>query len=222
MGPRVRGDDTRECRNSAHRPRTASLRWPRLPHKAHDLTVYISNSPAHASASSRRVSRPSFAKRRPRKWRGRREGRVSTDTHGPRAAKSTRQNHRISQITGLPCAMVVVAYTRSPRGPAFLPPFATMRVPRIAQTSAPGGQDHTISPSATARSSAKSKLRCVLPRPSHPTPRVVTIAMRPSCRGGTCGNLQLICPTTQAPAPATDWHDGQFVHDPHAKTAVGH
>ena len=35
---------------------------------------------------------------------GRREGRVSADTHGPRAAKSTRQNHRISQITGLPCA----------------------------------------------------------------------------------------------------------------------
>jgi len=39
--------------------------------------------------------------------------------------------------------------------------------------------------------------RCDMPRPSHPTPRVVTIAMRPSCRGGTCENVNLICPTVQ-------------------------
>src|SRR3569832_303030 len=38
---------------------------------------------------------------------GRREGRVSADTHGPRAEKSTRQNHRSSPISGLPCAMVL-------------------------------------------------------------------------------------------------------------------
>jgi hypothetical protein len=29
--------------------------------------------------------------------------------------KSTRQNHRFSPMSGLPCAMVLTAYTRSPR-----------------------------------------------------------------------------------------------------------
>jgi hypothetical protein len=160
----------------------------------------------------------SFAKHRPRKSRGRREGRVSTDTHGPRAAKKhaaepqVQPNNRPSLRDGLTLIRALLGDRRScPR---------RLRARRTADlASAPGCQDHTISPYVTARSSAKSKLRCALPRPPHPTPRVVTIAIRPSCRGGTCGNLQLICPTTQVPAPATDWHDGQFVHDVHAQTA---
>ena len=97
------------------------------------------------------------------------------------------------------------AYTRSPRGPGFLAPVARTLLARarIANlTSASGGQDHTISPSAEA--SAKSA-RPAWYRPagfsggsgtaslvarhrrSHriPPPTSVTTAKRPSCGGGT-------------------------------------
>jgi hypothetical protein len=48
-------------------------------------------------------------------------------------------------------------------------------------------------------SSARSSRAATPKRPSHPTPRAVTIAIRPSARGGTCGKMLVICPTTQAP-----------------------
>jgi hypothetical protein len=75
---------------------------------------------------------------------GRREGRVSADTHGPRAEKSTRQNHRSSPISGLPCAMVLTLIRDLPGDRLSCP-----RRPRARRStglaSAPGGQDHTIS-----------------------------------------------------------------------------
>jgi hypothetical protein len=33
--------------------------------------------------------------------------------------------------------------------------------------------------------------------------------------------IVVICPTTQARAPAANWHDGQFAHDGNAKVPVG-
>src|ERR1700758_5014176 len=50
------------------------------------------------TSRSRGAWRPSFSIDSPLiENRGRREGRVSADTHGPRATKSTRQNHRFSR-----------------------------------------------------------------------------------------------------------------------------
>ena len=40
--------------------------------------------------------------------------------------------------------------------------------------------------------------------------RFVTIAKRPSYRGGTREEVPVICPTSQATTPATRWHDGQI------------
>ncbi len=49
------------------------------------------------SAFSRRMASEFFHRSTLIENRGRREGRVSADTHGPRATKSTRQNHRFSR-----------------------------------------------------------------------------------------------------------------------------
>jgi hypothetical protein len=63
---------------------------------------------------------------------------------------------------------------------AFLPPSRATSVTPTGLASASGGQDHTTSPSASAPL-VRMKDRCASPkRPSHPAPRVVTIAMRPS------------------------------------------
>jgi hypothetical protein len=43
-----------------------------------------------------------------------------------------------------------------------------------------------------------------------PAQRLVTIAKRPSCEQKTRGNVLVICPTSQANARATRWHDGQI------------
>ncbi len=47
----------------------------------------------------------------------------------------------------------VTAYTRSPRGPAFLPPSSARSSSDADLAPAPGRQDHAISPSVTRRSS---------------------------------------------------------------------
>ena len=75
----------------------------------------------------------------------------------------------------------------------------------LHRISASGYQAHTTSPSASAA------LVCA-PVSVHriPLPTSVTIAKRPSCGGGTRGKMLLICPTAQANASATCWHDGQI------------
>src|SRR5690242_16453370 len=78
--------------------------------------------------------------------RGRREGRVSADTHGPRAVKKARgRNHRFGRITGLPCATVLTLISRSPRGPGLFAPviarFVTAQLD--ASVGAPGPHDFT-------------------------------------------------------------------------------
>ncbi len=97
----------------------------------------------------------------------------------------------------------VTAYTYSPRGSAVLPPFATMRAPRIAQASAPGCQDHTISPSSQNCSSAREMRAAIPTRHRIFDPTFVTIAKRPSYRVETAGSIRVICPTRQVAPPAT-------------------
>ena len=67
--------------------------------------------------------------------------------------ESRRQSPQVQpRHPGIPCAMALRLTSRSPQGPAFLPLYprdakhhrvATARVPRVAQASAPGSQDHT-------------------------------------------------------------------------------
>jgi hypothetical protein len=58
----------------------------------------LSNSVEDVSSRSRGTTRPSCGSVQPSSLkRGRREDRVSADTRGPRAARSTRQNHRSAQ-----------------------------------------------------------------------------------------------------------------------------
>jgi hypothetical protein len=41
-------------------------------------------------------------------------------THGPRATKSTRQNHRLSRSSGIPCAAVLTLIRDLPGVPGLL------------------------------------------------------------------------------------------------------
>jgi hypothetical protein len=53
-------------------------------------------------------------------------------THGPPAErKAGGSHHRFSRNNRHSPRDGLNAYTRSPRGPALLPPFATMRCPRM-------------------------------------------------------------------------------------------
>jgi hypothetical protein len=78
--------------------------------------------------------------------RGRREGRVSADTHGPRATKSTRQNHRFSRTTGLPCAMVLtVSFVLSPVRPGFVVTAVSRNLAKLSTCiGAPGPHDFAV------------------------------------------------------------------------------
>ena len=92
-------------------------------------------------------------------------------------------------------------YVISPGTGVFAPVIRARRTADLI--SAPGDQDHTISPSASCRSSA---LLSAATRRVHRVPRStsVTIAIRPSARGGTCGKMVLICPTRQGRRAATN------------------
>jgi hypothetical protein len=77
----------------------------------------------------------------------------------------------------------VTAYTWSPRGPALLPPSPAQR-PRRLDLSTGRSERHDF----TVRSGAFVRMIrscCALPHPPHPPSRVVTIAIRPSCRERT-------------------------------------
>jgi hypothetical protein len=74
--------------------------------------------------------------------RGRREDRVSTDTRGPRAAKSTRQNRRLSQIRPSLHNGLNGCFVLSP-GIGFLAPGRDNALRTLRGTPAPRRQDHT-------------------------------------------------------------------------------
>jgi len=106
-----------------------------------------------------------------------------------------------------------------------LPPSSRGSSPRDL-ASASGGQDHTPSRPHRNRSSARHRRTAI--RYVHRIPRstFVTIAKRPS--GSSAGRAdhasdsglasRIFLTFRKAPS-ATDWHDGQFPHGAHARTA---
>jgi len=83
--------------------------------------------------------------------------------------------------------------------------------------SAPGCQDHTISPSH--RSVRPHDRDHAANRRAHriPAPTFVTIAKRPSWQGRDGRKCAADLPDEASVLHATNWHDGQFAHDAYAR-----
>jgi hypothetical protein len=132
----------------------------------------------HGSSFSRLDSVRVVGTRPPSDERGRRAGRVSTDTHGSRATKRAR-----GITTGQPVIRPSLHngfMSRSPWGPGFFAPIAARIVSAqpSASVSAPGPHDFAVRKDAARRTpDALGTLH-----PPHPASHVVTIAIRPSCR----------------------------------------
>ena len=99
--------------------------------------------------------------------RGRRERRMQA---APASLACKRRKHaskspQVRRTAGLPCATVLTAAPRSPRGAGLDSP-RHLQIIFASLTPASGRQDHTAWPSASMRSSRASK------RPSHPAPNV--------------------------------------------------
>src|SRR3954454_7193720 len=101
--------------------------------------------------------------------------------------KSRRQSPQVQPNIRHSLRDSVTIYTRSPRGPALLPPSLRDAKHRRKLTSAPGGQDHATSPSAPCPSSAKPELRCGTPRLSHSVAHVRDDRDTSRRRNGTIG-----------------------------------
>ena len=118
--------------------------------------------------------------------------------------------------SGIPHAMVYALYRALP-GDLCLVATVIGVMRSIIANLAPASerQDHTTSPSASA-----TLVRRAIRVHRIPTSRIVTIGRNvPLHRGRMRESIVVICPTEQAPMPATDWHDGQFAHDAHAEIA---
>jgi hypothetical protein len=159
----------------------------------------------HAFAFSRRISRPSPSNSLPSRDRGRGKGRALA---APMAAcrKARGRHHRFSRdkpTRPSPRDGFTVA-PRSPRGPAFLPPSSACSSKHANLASAPGCQDHIAWP-CVSRSFVGTNDRAATPiRPPHPASNVRDDRDTPlHSGGGMGGNIVVICPTTQAPIPAT-------------------
>src|SRR5882724_4435307 len=120
---------------------------------------------------------------RPRKNRGRREGRVPTAPMVRVQTKSTRQNHRYRRIIRPSLRNGFNGFLRTLLGDhAWLPP-SPVRRESVFTNLAPASerQDHTTSPSAQTPLVAQS-LRSAMCVHRIPYPTSVTIASRPSSR----------------------------------------
>jgi hypothetical protein len=120
----------------------------------------------------------------PRKARGRRECRVKASPMARVQQKSTRQNHRLSRSSGIPCAMVLTLIRDLPGDRLSCPRLRQCACAPCADlsTGRPGPHDFT---SVMRRSSARASASCDTPRPPHP--RLTCRddrAQRPSQRGG--------------------------------------
>src|SRR6266478_5864300 len=137
--------------------------------------------------------RPSCSNEPPSKTRGRREGRVPARTHGPRATRSTRQNHRYRRIIRPSLRNGFNGVLRALLGDhAWLPPSPARRGSVFA-TLAPASerQDHTTSPSAQPPFvRAMTALGDV--RPSHPLTNVRDDRDTPLLWAGTAQTVSLI------------------------------
>jgi hypothetical protein len=139
-------------------------------------------------------------------------------THGPPATKKAGgSHHRCSRINPAFPARWFTAYIGLSLGTGLSCPHRRRdaKASFTNLTSASGGQDHTILPSASV-----TFVRRAIRVHRIPAPRVVTIGRNvPLHRGGMAASIVVICPTPQAPMGAADWHDGQFAHGMHAEVA---
>src|ERR1700760_2602454 len=139
---------------------------------------------------------------RPRKYRGRREGRVLAHTHGPRAEKKHAAEPQVrAEHPAFPAQWLYGLYVISP-GTGSLAPVARALVAPQAW------HQHRDARTTRLRRAYRLFVRATnhaATRHAHriPLPTSVTIAIRPSYGGGTGGSIDLICPTTQAIMPAT-------------------
>ena|SRR5690349_13524975 len=83
-------------------------------------------------------------------------------THGPPATRNAGgSHHRISRTSGIPCAVAYGLYALS-LGTGLIAPLRNA-LPHWRTASAPGGQDHTTSPSASSAVRPTASMR-----PPHP------------------------------------------------------
>ncbi|MGY3452086.1 hypothetical protein ACVILH_004428 [Bradyrhizobium sp. USDA 4353] len=125
---------------------------------------------------------------------------------------STRQNHRFSPISGLPCATVLRVIGALP-GDRLSCPRHQRIIITTGLVSASGDQDHTISPSphSVRRPGCDTRLRSNAPVAS-PARRFMTIAKRPSSASRDARECGGDLPDEARDEYATNWHDGQLVH----------
>jgi len=138
---------------------------------------------ADAPHRSRDAFRPGDAYRSRALINDEAQGRPGADrTHGPRATKSTRQNHRYEpNIPAFPARMALRLIRTLPGDRRSCPRRSRAHQEAIASlASAPGGQDHTISPSASCRSSACETHAAPCRGHRIPCPTFVTTRVRPS------------------------------------------
>ncbi len=140
--------------------------------------IHISNSPAHGSTISRRISPESCCNHVPPKHERARGMPDAGRTHGPPAEKKQAAVTTGSAgTTGIPRATVLTLIRSLPGAPGLL--ATIVRAARLrhrerdTSIGASGPCDFT---STLHRSSARPKTRCGRPRPSLPASRVVTIA----------------------------------------------
>ncbi len=162
----------------------------------------------YAFAFSRRFA-PELLHASPSKLkRGRRECRVKAS---PMARLQQKKQAAVTTgsagSSGTPCAMGYGLYRALP-GDHRLVATVVREINPATLAPASERQDHTTSPSASATFVSRA-----LRVHRIPAPRIVTIGRNvPLHRGGMRERMVLICPTAQARAGATCWHDGQFAH----------
>ena len=142
---------------------------------------------------------------RPSLRRGHREGRASTDAHGPRAKSKARGGyHRISRPSGLPCAMGLRLIRDLPGAPGCLATVAHDACASARDTSigVSGPRDFAVRLSSFVR---MRDARCDENRPSHPTQRFVTFAKAPLDRAGWGNKIMNSEKKKQEYCPRRDW-----------------
>jgi hypothetical protein len=179
------------------------------PRRKYGLLRCARNDEEDKSAISRRDAPELLHERRPSRSKRAQGMPGARCTHGPLCNKKHRgRNHRYTgSDPASPAQRFYGLYLLSPVTMAWLPPSPARRVSVFASLSAcfgaPGPHDFAVRGKPSSEHSMSLVLparrtpdqgesvvrRTTLPRPSHPTPRSVTIAIRPSCRGGTGGDI---------------------------------